>query len=126
MLSKVINNSNFSTMFVPSILRDSHLQAQLHASVVRMHAETKSRPPGIMSKEQLESLSRNKFTTNKVLSYRPKDDDVTIFWKKELVRDKITLWPPLAGHLQRPRSHQSSDQLVGAQKMILAATSSFV
>ena len=48
------------------------------------------------------------------------------FWKKELVRDKITLWPSLAGHLQRPRSHQSSDQLVGAQKMILAATSSFV
>ena len=78
-LSKIINNSNFSTMFVPSILRGSHLQAQLHVSVVRMHAETKSRPPGIMSKEQLESLSRNKFTTNKVLSYRPKDDDVTIF-----------------------------------------------
>ena len=44
-----------------------------------MHAETKSRPPGIMSKEHLESLIRNKFTTNKVLSYRPKDDDVSTF-----------------------------------------------
>ena len=61
------------------ILRGGHLQAQLHASVVRMHAETKSRPPCIMSKEHLESLIRNKFTTNKVLSYRPKDDDVSPF-----------------------------------------------
>ena len=55
------------------------LQAQLHASVVRMQAETRSRPPGIMSKEPLQSLSRNKFTTNKVLSYRPNDDDVSTF-----------------------------------------------
>ena len=37
-LSKIINKSNFSTMFVPPILRGSPLQAQLHASVVRMHA----------------------------------------------------------------------------------------
>ena len=42
------------------ILRGGHLQAQLHASVVRMHAETKSRPPGKISNKQLESLVRNK------------------------------------------------------------------
>ena len=57
----------------------NYLKFRLHASVVRMHAETKSRPPCIMSKEHLESLIRNKFTTNKVLSYRPKDDDVSTF-----------------------------------------------
>ena len=91
-LSKIINNSNFSTMFVPPILRGSPLQAQLHASVVRMHAMNEW-----MSKEQLESISRNKFTTNKVLSYRPKDDDVSTFKKGTRPRQDhlvaATSWP---------------------------------
>ena len=93
------------------ILRGGHLQAQLHASVVRMHAETKSRPPGIMSKEQLESLSRNKFTTNKVLSYRPKDDDVSPF--KNLL-EKGTR--PRQDHLVAATSWPSSEAMVTSVK----------
>ena len=47
LLGKIINHSDFQQCLRRPIFRRGHLQAQLHPSGVRMHPETKSRPPGI-------------------------------------------------------------------------------